>query len=128
MGNTKIGKRVRILREQYDWTLKELSQKAGISIGFLGDIESGRTNPSLNNLKKLAEVLKTTSDYLIGNSDEGNPEIQDLQGRSKEEIEFDEEWSEVANALRRSGKKMTLEDKKRMVRIIKAAIPADEED
>jgi len=68
-----VGKRVKALREEQKLTLKELASKAGISVGFLGDIESGRTKPSLVTLNNLAGALGTTSDYLLGRTNDPRP-------------------------------------------------------
>lgn len=65
------GKRVRALRAEKDWTLKELAAKAGISLGFLSDIERGRTNPSLDTLKALAEALSVDPQILIADDEQG---------------------------------------------------------
>ena len=42
-----IGKNIKKAREDRSLTLKQVSERSGVSIGFLGDIEIGRTNPLL---------------------------------------------------------------------------------
>lgn len=64
-----VGSRIKKLRKQQSLTLRELSDKVGISISFLSDIENGRSNPSLERLKQLAKVLNTTIGYLMGEQD-----------------------------------------------------------
>lgn len=64
-----VGQRIKALRQQHNMTLRELSQKVGISISFLSDIENGRSNPSLERLKEIAEALDTTVSYLLGEND-----------------------------------------------------------
>jgi len=61
-----VGERIKQLRKEKNLTLRELSQKADISISFLSDIENGRSNPSLERLKDIAEALGTTVSYLLG--------------------------------------------------------------
>lgn len=61
-----VGERIKALRQERKLTLRELSQKADISISFLSDIENGRSNPSLERLKAIAEALNTTVSYLLG--------------------------------------------------------------
>lgn len=71
-----VGQRIKALRKQQNMTLRELSQKVGISISFLSDIENGRSNPSLERLKEIAEALDTTVSYLLGEeikTDDPNP-------------------------------------------------------
>lgn len=60
-----IGEKVRSIRLKKRLTLKEVAMRAKISIGFLADIESGRTNPSINTLNKLAEALRVTPNDLL---------------------------------------------------------------
>ena len=74
----EIGKRIRSLRKQKGLTLKELASDAKISIGFLGDIESGRSKPSVNTLNKLANSLDTTTDILLGNEKPDQPQTDDF--------------------------------------------------
>ncbi|MCG0276769.1 MAG: helix-turn-helix domain-containing protein [Thermosediminibacteraceae bacterium] len=38
-------------------------------MSFLSDIENGRSNPSLERLKEIAEALDTTVSYLLGEND-----------------------------------------------------------
>ncbi len=61
-----IGKRVRKLRKEKKWTLKEMKEKTGLSISFLSDIERGVSNPSLKKLKILAEELDVSICFLLG--------------------------------------------------------------
>ena len=61
-----LGERIKFLRKTRKITLKELSKNAGISISFLSDIENGRSNPSLERLKDIAESLKVTTSFLLG--------------------------------------------------------------
>jgi len=60
-----LGDKIRRLRTSSKMTLKELAQLANISISYLGDIEKGRSTPSLDTLLKLAHVLGTTPGYLL---------------------------------------------------------------
>jgi len=62
-----LGQRLRELRREAGLTLKELEEKCGISVPYLSDIERGRSNPSLETLKKLASFYgKTLNDLLSG--------------------------------------------------------------
>ena len=49
-----LPERLRDLRAQSTWTLKQLAERTELSVPFLSDIEHGRTNPSLDTLSKLA--------------------------------------------------------------------------
>ncbi|MCK8825977.1 helix-turn-helix domain-containing protein [Fuchsiella alkaliacetigena] len=75
-----IGKRIKKLRKEKNWTFKELNKETGISISFLNNIEKGRSNPSIDNLEKIADAFEVTIAYLLG------------QGRIED---FDQETAEL---------------------------------
>jgi transcriptional regulator with XRE-family HTH domain len=54
----RIGRVIRDLRSPKDIGLRELATKAGVTSGYLANLESGkRQNPSLDVLKRVAEAL-----------------------------------------------------------------------
>lgn len=53
-----LGRRIRALRSMKGWTQEELGQKADINYKFIGEIERGRQNPSLNVLYKIAKAME----------------------------------------------------------------------
>jgi transcriptional regulator with XRE-family HTH domain len=55
-----LGERIRELRDQQDFSLRELARKLQVSAAFLSDIELGRRHPSDEILERLAGFLKTT--------------------------------------------------------------------
>lgn len=55
---TAIGKEVKALRQSRRITVKELSEKTGISLGMLSKIENGATSPSLTTLQMLSLGLE----------------------------------------------------------------------
>lgn len=61
----ELGTKLKTLRNGCGLTLKQLSEKTGLSISFISDIENGRRNPNLDNLNKLAHALNTTSDKIL---------------------------------------------------------------
>ena len=64
-----IGKRIKYLREMKGLTQKELAKIIGISTSELGMIEQGRREPGREKLERLADVLDTTTDYLLGRTE-----------------------------------------------------------
>lgn len=65
---TRVGETVRALRKRRGWTRRELAGHAGISERFLADIETGRANPSLLRLCRLAEALGLSVTGLLSSS------------------------------------------------------------
>ncbi|MFH5835907.1 helix-turn-helix domain-containing protein [Proteiniclasticum sp. C24MP] len=52
-----IGDNIRKYRKSGHLTQKDLGEAIGISNTYLSDIETGRTNPSIKTLKKIAKAL-----------------------------------------------------------------------
>ena len=65
----ELGEKIRTVRKHHKLSLKELSEKTGISISFLSDIENSRSNPSLENLKLISKVLTTPISYFVEDTD-----------------------------------------------------------
>lgn len=53
----QFGRRVRRLREGKKWNQERLAAEAGIHRSYLAGIESGKRNPSLKNIAKIADAL-----------------------------------------------------------------------
>ncbi|MBV7275441.1 helix-turn-helix transcriptional regulator [Clostridiaceae bacterium UIB06] len=68
MSINNVGERIKILRKKSELTLKDLSEKANISVSFLSDIENGRSHPSLERLDSIAKALNTSTSYLLDES------------------------------------------------------------
>jgi len=61
-----FGDRLRRKREERRLSQAELAQRTGFQPSAISHFESGRRSPSFDNLKKLADALATTIDYLLG--------------------------------------------------------------
>jgi XRE family transcriptional regulator, aerobic/anaerobic benzoate catabolism transcriptional regulator len=64
-----LGDRVRALRLQHGWTLREVAERSGVSTRFLVQLESGRGNISVRRLADLAGALNTSPAALLAESD-----------------------------------------------------------
>ncbi|WP_250277407.1 helix-turn-helix domain-containing protein [[Clostridium] colinum] len=66
INNIKIGERIKTLREEKGITQDELATKLGYtSRSSIAKIESGKTDISQSKVKEIAEILNTTTSYLI---------------------------------------------------------------
>lgn len=65
----RFKERLRELRKQNKLTQKVLSLEANVSEDCISDWERGKSEPSLQDLMKLAITLNTTIDYLVGKDD-----------------------------------------------------------
>ena len=52
-----LGKRIRTLRKLKTFTQEELGETAGLSYKFIGEMERGIVNPSLDSLVRIANAL-----------------------------------------------------------------------
>lgn len=73
-----LGERIKARRQELDWTQDDLATKAGLSKGFLSDVENGKRNVSANHLLDIARVLSLSLDYLM-KGEEGNVTKTDIQ-------------------------------------------------
>ena len=52
----RLGERLRLIRKEHGMTLKELSQRADLSVPYLSDMERSIVNPSVDTLQKVAKA------------------------------------------------------------------------
>ena len=76
-----LGKRIRTLRKSKAFTQEELGEKAGLSYKFVGEMERGEVNPSLDSLVKIANALSVKVGDLFPREVDIFPQFssQDLQ-------------------------------------------------
>jgi len=67
MAETKVllGKRIRTLRRKYDYSQEQLAEKANISGKYLGEIERGQANISIDVLDKISTGLEIKVSNLL---------------------------------------------------------------
>ncbi len=65
----QMGKRIKRKRENLGYSMKDLSEKIGVTSSLISQIEKGKAFPSIVTLKKIAEVLQTTVGELIGENE-----------------------------------------------------------
>lgn len=66
----RVGERVKRVREQRGLSLLDISQRTGIDVPTLGDIEEGRMAPPLGTVIKLAKALEMKMGYFISGDEE----------------------------------------------------------
>lgn len=84
----KIGSKIAELRKSKKMTQEQLAEKVGVTVQYLGTMERGKTNTTLNRLDKIAEVLGCSSydlifcttplDTVAANISNENPEMEKL--------------------------------------------------
>lgn len=80
-----IGDKVRMLRERLGLSRAELAQMAGVTPGFIAQLENNKTQASLTTLRRIAQCLDVSPCYLILEDDTAeeiirglNPELRAL--------------------------------------------------
>lgn len=63
--NKDIGGKVKQLRTQKKMTLKDLSEKTELSVGFLSQLERGLTSIATDTLGKIAEIFEVDISYFF---------------------------------------------------------------
>jgi transcriptional regulator with XRE-family HTH domain len=60
-----FGRNVRAVRKEKDWTQEHLAFEAGVKRAYLSEIESGKRNPTLDVVEKIAKALGVSPANLI---------------------------------------------------------------
>lgn len=65
----EFGDRLRQTREAKGMSQQDLADRAGIQASAVSHFELGRRLPSFDNIRRLADALNVTSDFLLGRTD-----------------------------------------------------------
>lgn len=75
----QLGKRIRSLREKHGLSQAKLAELSGLSSKYLGEIERGEGNVSIERLYDIANSLNTPIITLMDNTHEQNHNILTLE-------------------------------------------------
>lgn len=85
-----VGYKLKKVRLERNLSQAELAKKAGVSTGLIGQIESGKVEPSLKTLEKIASAISISPCYFVADNDEitsllkpMNPELKKLLSHPK---------------------------------------------
>lgn len=116
MKNNILGLKIKQLRSKYSiqigkkFTQKDLSEKLGITRSYLGDIESGRTKPNEELLKKIAYFFNVSIEYF--DNDNMNMQQNNYEEKRIEDNDI--------RRIERAREKMNPEQKERMMKILES--------
>ena len=79
---------LKIARKDAGFTQVEIAKKINVSQQCYSDYENGKTDPDINTLVMIADILQVSIDYLVGRSDDLGailtpPPSQPLSDREK---------------------------------------------
>lgn len=60
-----FGEKLRQSRKDTSMTMQQVADRAGLSVGFISQVERGITSPSLSSLRSIAEVLGQPISYFL---------------------------------------------------------------
>ena len=86
----KVGALIRARRRQLHMTLQEICEAAGISKGYLSQVERDQATPSLGTLAQIARSLDVGMDYFIS-----APSVEDSLTRADERPKFSVDGSSI---------------------------------
>lgn len=61
-----FGEKLREAREAKKLSQSDLAERTGLQPSAISHFETGRRSPSFDNLKRLADALQVSTDYLLG--------------------------------------------------------------
>jgi transcriptional regulator with XRE-family HTH domain len=64
------------LRKKRRWSQTQLAEQIGAHLSHINRIETGKYNPSLDVVQKLATVFDVTIDYLVSDTDDDFKEVR----------------------------------------------------
>lgn len=82
---TVLSANIKALRKQRGMTLQALGEVTDLSPGFLSQIESGQSSPSLASLRRIAQALGVSLFFLVA-SDRGNVNV--IRGDQRKRLEI----------------------------------------
>ncbi|WP_337270706.1 helix-turn-helix domain-containing protein [Oryzifoliimicrobium ureilyticus] len=86
----KLGALIRARRRQLHLTLQEICDAAGISVGYLSQVERDQATPSLGTLAQIARSLDVGMDYFIA-----TPSAEDALTRQDQRQKFSVDGSSI---------------------------------
>ena len=64
------------LRKKHGWSQTQLAEQIGSHLSHVNRIETGKYNPSLDVVQKLASVFDVSIDYLVSDTEEDFKEVR----------------------------------------------------
>lgn len=71
-----IAANLKRLRKKRGWSQTQLAEQIGSHLSHINRIETGKYNPSLDVIQKLANVFDVTIDYFVSDTDEDFMEVR----------------------------------------------------
>lgn len=76
-------------RRAMGWTRKRIVSEIGIPYPTYSNYEQGKREPDITTIAKLAEKLNTSTDYLLGRTDDPSPGINEFENKEITDADLD---------------------------------------
>ena len=93
----KFQQRLRTARESRGLSQIELAKRAGLQASAVSHFETGTRKPSFDNLRRLADALRATTDYLLGRTNDMEGLTVSADKFHRHYIGLSAEYQEVAD-------------------------------
>ena len=111
----KLGDHLRSIRKERKLTLKDLSQRAGLSVPYLSDIERGVVNPSVETVQKIAKAYNMKFQNLFNDVEEVGESAHvtypagflEFMADDDYKDELSDDWKELLMRINLRGKRPT---------------------
>ena len=98
--NIDIGGRIKLLRLYYGLTQQELADRCELSKGFISQLESNQTSPSLATLSDIFDALGTSFEEFFAQTGDGAPVVYKSEDMCEKEDETGKRTWLVSTAQR----------------------------
>ena len=102
--------RLRAARDLRKWSQGELADKAGMPPSSIAHFESGSRKPSFDTLRRLANALEVTTDYLLGRVEDptlaqaADPLFRDVSKLTGKDRELAKDFLKMLSERNKQGK------------------------
>jgi transcriptional regulator with XRE-family HTH domain len=96
-----LGKKIKSLRQQKDWTQKDVSEQLGISVPAYSKIETGITDINLSRLIQISKLFDMTINQLftLDEEKESSIHLEEIEALNKKVKDRDIEISTLQKKL-----------------------------
>ena len=81
-----LSKKLTLLRQQNKLSQSEVARRIGVSSSAVSAYEADETSPTLENLIKLANLYRVSTDYLLGVDYPRDKAVLDTSGLNKQQL------------------------------------------
>lgn len=129
---------MKLARKNKGLSQKELASLLGLQMSTVSLYELNKREPKFDTIEQIAQILDVPTSWLFGQTDNKTKnELSHVSNNLDNTINLDslleivlilKDWPDMVDILRRLGEKTTSEERRKIARIIKAAIIDTDDD